>query len=117
MGLIDGSVWVPCVPPLPPLWIPAFAGMTRPAGLTVAAYFRTNVEVGGRYDRSRRGDRSPRARREPSNAYQCAGHAFVPMTREGPALQVGCPPGRVWGQAPALHYPLPHLIVGPLVVY
>ena len=40
---------MPCVPPLPPLWIPAIAGMTRPASLTGAAYFRTNVEVGGRY--------------------------------------------------------------------
>ncbi len=38
--VVGGDVWVPCVPPL---WIPAFAGMTRPAGLTGATYFRTKV--------------------------------------------------------------------------
>ena len=27
--VVGGDVLVPCVPPLPPLWIPAFAGMTN----------------------------------------------------------------------------------------
>ena len=44
--VVGGDVWVPCVPPLPPLWIPAFAGMTRPAGLTGATYLRTNDDLG-----------------------------------------------------------------------
>ncbi len=40
MGLVGGNVWVPCVPPLPPLWIPApFRG-------TGHAFDRRNDEIG-----------------------------------------------------------------------